>query len=348
MITEETMRDVLRERAERAPDPVAVRAAIRGRLHVRSRSRVRGRRVALVATAACAAAVVAVPVALLHPHAGDRPVTGHSGQTVAAAQPITLEPLAIPFTVPLLPDGWVGPGESHTAAGYADRRFTAPGGNGWLLVRLWDQAVLDHAGTSPPAPAHPQVARHLGGSLWLGVDGSPAPDMLRRIAARVDVQHPDRLRFPFQITHLPPGVTPIAADIFIVRYEHGSDPADQPARPVRDDPPVLIGVLAFGSRPGTPRERAWLTISFTTGGLNPAEYGKPNDTVLGHPARYDARDTAGVARLQVRLLPRLAITVEVNPAGHAGVDRAELVGIVTGLRLVQHPTTYADWTPPLD
>lgn len=362
MITEETMREVLRERADLAPDPATVHAAIRRQLHVRTgirvhsrvhsrvRSPVRGRRVVLAATAACAAAAVAVPVALLRPDAaGDRQVTGQGGrQTSAAAQPITLQPLAIPFTVPLLPDGWAGPGESHTAPGYADRRFTAPDGNGWLLVRLWDQAVLNHAGTPPPAPAHPQVARKLGGSLWIGVDGSPAPDVLRRIADRVDVQHPQQLRFPFRITHLPPTVTPIAADIYTIRYRRSGDPAGQPARSDYGNPPLVIGELALDDHSGTPPERARLTISFTTGDLDPATYDKPNDTVLGHPARYDARDSSGVARLQVRLQPGLAVTIEVNPAGHAGLDRAELVRIITGLRLVQHPSTYADWTPPLN
>jgi hypothetical protein len=351
MITEDTLREAMREHARSAPDPAEVRAGIAQRL--RSPGLARHRQVAMAAAAACAAAAVAVPVALLRPEGpgGAGPVTGGAAATPSTSAPATriaLQPLAVPFSVPVLPAGWIGPGDVSTRPGYAERRFTGPDPNSWLTVRLWDPSITDRPGTAPMLGSRQfPVSRKVGGSLWLGVDGSVGRAVLDRVARSVEVDRTERLTFPFRLTHLPPGVRPVAAERFVTRVGIDGDAEGRTPRVVDYDPLLLSGMLALDDRPDTPIQNAWLSIEVhVSDQVGGPKYHEPNTTVLGSPARYDA-DDHGTALLQVFNLRGLHVIVQVNPAGHGGVDRAEMVRIVEGMRLVPDPTKLSDWTVPL-
>jgi hypothetical protein len=349
-----------------------VRPADRWRPAVGSRPGGRPRPVAVLAAAACAAAAVAVPVAVLRPDGAARPVAGTTAATAstAPAEGIVFNPLAVSFTVGVLPAGWVGPGDLSAGPGYAARSFSSPNAVGWLVVKLWDPSNIPSCGGSRfgcgrsgklwdpsniptlgeawwVAPPNPRISRKIG-SLVLDVDGSGDVDsvVLNRVARSIDLHRAEPLTFPFRLTHLPPGVAPLAADRLVVR-SRSANRDDQHPRLTRYDPPLLLASLSLDDRPGTSVQDPWLGIAVQTSDqVGGPITGTPNTTVLGRPARYDA-DRNGLTYLQVFNLHGLHVAIHVYPAGHAGVDRAEMVRILEGMRLVPNPTQLSSWTNPL-
>ncbi|MEN3359633.1 MAG: hypothetical protein V7637_3615 [Mycobacteriales bacterium] len=346
MITEDTLRAAMRERADLAPDVAEVRAEITRRLDAGRR----GRLVPIAAAAACAAVAVAVPVVVLRPDGGPaRPTIAATTATHPETVPrIMLQPMTAPFTVGVLPAGWIGPGDISTGPGYAERSFVGPDGNDWLRVRLWDPSVTGRPENAPVLDGGQfPVHRAVGGSLQLGVNGSVGNATLNRVADSVDLRHGEPLTAPFRLTHLPPGVAAVRVDRRVDRVGMDGDTGGDPGRVVRSDPPALTAEIAFDDRPGTPAAKAWLAVeAVTSDQIGGPKYRAPNMTVLGRPARWDAIDH-DAAILQVFDLRGLHIWVTVYPAGHAGVDRAEMVRIVEGMRLVADPTHLPGWIAPL-
>jgi hypothetical protein len=361
------LRQVLRAREALAPDPAGIAAAARARgariRRTRRLGAVAGTAAAVVAVIAVSAALVTRPQAARQEPGGDGAVSGGwpatpsytgpavpgqpavPGPTGGPGQPASGRPIdpVVPYRV-TLPDGWR---ETHVRYDEGSFRgsYRGPGDNNTYICAI---DVLDPA-TQPASLLHPSGDPASGrpgpdGTLaWraderhfvrVQLQGDPAPDLFRSIAATIDFDRQRQMTSPFVLGYLPPGLHLSGVDIGIDTTPDGGG-----------GPRWDVG-LWFDTGTGAIRTDHDLLID-ASGDDHPADPWTPPTgtptTVAGHPASYNRYSNA----LDVTVLGVQGqnVLLAISTAALGRITPDEVARIVNGVQFVQQPADATTWIP---